>query len=491
MSFAPPKAMATTGTGLARRVAGQGALLFSGYALAQAFSLARNAMLGHMLSKGDFGVAATLTLTLQMIETLSDLGADRIIMQAHDGAAPGVAHTAQSVLVLRGLVSAALLLATAPLIATFFAIPEAAPAFALTALVPLIKGFLHLDVRLAQRQLDNRPQMSIEVVPQALALALLWPLVSAGMGYGVVVWLGVAQAALAVILSHALASRRYRLGLDRAVFARILSFGWPIWASALPLIAVYHGDRIIVGRLIGMEALAGYSAAFMVAMVPGLLAAKVGHALMLPLLVGAGSGSPTFRDRFALMCEATSLAASAYLIGFVVAGGPLLAAVFGPKYAGLGPVVSWLALMWALRMVQAVPGMALMAAGNTRPLLTAGIVRALALAPALGLAWAGHGLVALAAAGTAGELASLAVMAIAVEKVSPGLARILLSRAVVIVAAGLAALAVALWPPAGAGPLATMTAASALIIVGVPAMLFSQSGLRAALAGAARPADGR
>jgi hypothetical protein len=132
--------------------------------------------------------------------------------------------------------------------------------------------------------------------------------------------------------------------------------------------------------------------------------------------------------------------------------------------------------------------MALMAAGHTRPLLTAGIVRALALAPALALAWAGQGLVALAAAGTAGELASLAVMTIAVNQVSPGLARLLLSRAVAIVPAGLAALAVALWPLAGAGLMATLTAASALIIVVVPATLFSQSGLRAALASAVRPA---
>ena len=61
-----------------RRIAGQGALLFSGFAAAQALSFVRNVLLGHALSRGDFGIAATIALILQLIETLSDLGSDRL-----------------------------------------------------------------------------------------------------------------------------------------------------------------------------------------------------------------------------------------------------------------------------------------------------------------------------------------------------------------------------------------------------------------------------
>ena len=62
-------AMSTpTDAGLKRRVAGQGMLLFAGFGLAQGCSFARNALLGHLLSKSDFGIAATITLTLQLLE---------------------------------------------------------------------------------------------------------------------------------------------------------------------------------------------------------------------------------------------------------------------------------------------------------------------------------------------------------------------------------------------------------------------------------------
>ena len=422
-------------------LARQGALLLGGYAAAQGLSFARNAILGHVLSKGDFGIAATLTMMLQLTEVLTDVGADRLIVQDRDGAEPRLAATMQSVLVLRGLVSSLVLLACAPLFAGFFSIPQAAPAFALAALAPLVRGFLHLDLRLAQRQLDNRPQMSVEVLPQLAALLALWPLLVWRPDYTVVAWLALLQAALMVAVSHALAVRPYRLALEPELLRRVVVFGWPIWAAAFPVIAVYQGDRIIVGRLLGMEALAGYSVAFMVTMVPGLLAYKVGNALMLPLLAGTDRTAPVYGKRYAALVEGTALAASLYIAGFVVAGGLVLPVVFGGNYTGLGPVVSCLAMMWAVRMMQAVPNMALMASGETRPLLGGSIIRAVARLPAVCLLWFGFGLPEFAAAGVAGELASLLYVANAASRVAPRLASMLLARALLVVPAATMAMA--------------------------------------------------
>ena len=45
-------------------------LLFTGFGVAQACSFARNSIIGYSLSKGDFGIAATITLILQLIETM-------------------------------------------------------------------------------------------------------------------------------------------------------------------------------------------------------------------------------------------------------------------------------------------------------------------------------------------------------------------------------------------------------------------------------------
>lgn len=412
--------MQTTSThsdkSLVQRIAGQSAYLFAGFGAAQVCSFARNAIIGHWLSKGDFGIAATITLLLQLLETMSDLGADRLIIQADDGDDKALVGTAHTTLIARGIITAALLFFLAGPVSAFFGVPDAKWAFQVASLVPLIKGIMHLDPRRFQRRLENRPHLAVETVPQFIALIATIPVLNFFPSYHAVLWLALTQAILAVGVSHGCAERRYHTAWDSTHFWRLFEFGWPIWLSAFPLIAVYQGDRIVIGHLLGMEALAGYTAAFMTAMVPGLIAGKVGSALMLPLL-GQKKHSPTeFRSLYMLLTDATVIVAAGYLCVFLIAGGHILPLAFGENYTGLGTVIAWLAVMWAIRMVQAVPGMALMADGETRPLLVAGLIRAVGILFVFWAAIRGYGLSGIAAAGCGAELASLLYVTIRVGR---------------------------------------------------------------------------
>ena len=434
---------------LVGRVASQGALLFTGFALAQACSFARNAALGYCLSRGDFGIAAALAVTLQLIETMSDIGADRLLVQAEDGDAPVMLAAAHAIALCRGAITAILLLLLAGPTAGFFRVDQHAGLFAALALVPLIKGFANLEQRCRQRHLDNRSHLAIEVGSQAVSLAFLPFLLWISATPSIVVWLALVQATVAVKLSHALATTSWRPSFAWQQVRRFLVFGWPIWLSAFPLMIIYQADRFLVGRTYGMEALAAYSAAFMVTMVPGLVAAKVGHALMLPLLSEMRANRQAFADRYRIMCETTVLFASVYLALFVIAGGKALALAFGPSYVGLDTVVAMLAVMWTLRMIQAPPGMALMAAGDNRPLLWAGLIRAASLPLAVAAALLGRGVEGIAAAGIVGELASLGYVAFALRGVDRDLTAVTLGRALMVLPMGAAALLVAHAMPAG------------------------------------------
>ena len=199
----------TTPSPTQRKVASQGVLLFAGFGLAQGCSFARNALLGHLLSKGDFGIAATITLTLQMLETATDVAADRFVIQSDtaegDPAIMGVAHAVQ---LIRAVVIGALLWLAAPWAAGFFHVPEAAWGFRAAALALFLKGFTHLDTKRLQKALDNRAAMVLEVAPQAVALALTWPAVILWPSFEAIVWLTLAQAVLTVVLSQIMARRR-------------------------------------------------------------------------------------------------------------------------------------------------------------------------------------------------------------------------------------------------------------------------------------------
>ncbi|MEM1307288.1 MAG: hypothetical protein AAGG99_07170 [Pseudomonadota bacterium] len=69
-----------------------------------------------------------------------------------------------------------------------------------------------------------------------------------------------------------------------------------------------------------------------------------------------------------------------------------------------------LAVSWAIRMLQVVPGVALMAIGRTQTLFATGCVRALGLLPAYWVIVNGYGIAGVAAVAAIAELASLAFL---------------------------------------------------------------------------------
>ena len=397
----------TNRTSLLRRLFNQVAMMLAGFGGAQVLGFGRNILLAHLLSKGDFGTAAALTIALQTFETVSDVAVDRMVLQGADGEDGRTIATGHAVLIGRGLLLGLVLFVAAPKFAWLFSLVDATAAFRAVAIMPIIKGFMHLDCRLAQRRLDNRAAVLIEIIPQALALAAVWPAVLLTHDYTAALWVTGVQAVATTLASHGLASQRYRLGCDAELLKKFAAFGWPILLSAIPLLAVFQGDRAIVTRYEGVEALAGYTVAFLMTMVPATLAVRIGLPLMLPLLSGDATTPARRNERFTLMFEVTVLAASLYLAGFLMLGGEAVRLAFGHNYAGYNAVTGALALMWALRLLQAPFGAFLMAAGDNRPLLVAGIIRALALGPTLLVAHWGMSLATLGICGAGGEFCAL------------------------------------------------------------------------------------
>lgn len=458
-----------------RRALGQGMLLVSGFAAAHSLSLLRNSCVGYALSRGHFGTAASITLVLQMLEVLSDLGPDRLLLQARPEEQSRLLEAAHALTILRGIVLATMLLAGAAPLARFFGVPDASGSFALAALVPLIRGFSHMGFRLAQRRLDNAHYLTIEVVSQAAAVVVAWPLLSWRPLPDTVVGLMLLQAGAATLTSHTLASEPYRAGLRRLDISRLVRFGWPIWLSALPLLAASHFDRMLVGRFYGMEQLAGFTAGTMLAMIPALVVARLASSLLIPLVADRQQAPDALRLIVRQAVELAVLVAGCYAVALAVAGGPLVALVFGPRYHGLEQLIAWLGAMFAVRMIQAVPGMTLMAAGLTRPLLGASLVRAAALPMIAAAALLGMPIEVIAAAGLSGEVASLAHIILALERHRHGLGRDCALRSVLLLSfvAALVALPIPRLGLAYAAPLALVSVAAVAL-----ALLAIQPALR-------------
>ena len=431
MTTAAPKPFVT-------RLAGQSALLTSGLALSQLFALGRNSVLGYLLSKGDFGIAASMTLALQVLEIASDTAADRLIIQDRDGDNACVVNAAHAILFMRGILMAVVLYAGAPAIARLFHVDFAEHTFRLLAIVPVIKSLVHLDSKRLQRHYKNRATVLIEVIPQALSFILAYPVAKVYGDYSAVVWLAIVQATIATMVSHYTAERPWGFETDRDTLVRFLKFGWPVLLTALPMIAINQFDRIVIGRYFGMEDLAAYTAAFMITAAPGTVLVKVGSSMMLPLLAEFQDNQRRFTLRFSFLAEAAVLAACLYFAVFCIAGGAIVHLAFGKNYAGLEVLTAVLASAWAVRILALASGQALMAKGDTKSGLVAVTIRALSLYLTLYAAFSGYGLLGIAASGIAGDALSIAYLTWRTETTGRGHAALLAQRSLLLLPVALA-----------------------------------------------------
>lgn len=236
-----------------------GVQLFSkGLGAVQLFILAR------MLAPNDFGLFAVALSTLLAFEVLTRTGFDDALIQKR-GNIEDYVHTAFGIQIIRGIVLTALVIYTAPYIASFFNEPEIAPVVSTLALVQLFRGFQSPGIILLQRELSFRLEskfqavgkiiMSITTLILAFQLRSVWALV-----YGAVA----AEVAL-VILSYAIHPYRPKPFFSLGKAKELVQFGIWLFLAGIASYIALQADHIAVGKLISAEALGIYYMAFKIA----------------------------------------------------------------------------------------------------------------------------------------------------------------------------------------------------------------------------------
>lgn len=392
-----------------KKIAQTSLLLMLGQVFVNGFSLLRNAIIGHLLSPQDFGIAATFAITVSIIEMASDMGSDKLLVQAKEGNDTSLQNTAQFFSVLRGITSSILLLIAAPYVAMLFKIPQAQSAFNLLALVPLIRGFIHFDVKRFERDMRFFPNLFAELIPQSITCSLTLPILLIKTDYSAVIILILLQSLLLVLMTHWLAKRDYEIRFDQLAFKRLVGFGWPLMINGFLMFFIFQGDKFIIGIYYDMEKLAVYSAAFMLTMSPALLVSKVLASVILPIFSKKQDDLQLLNVNYRHSTEITVLVASAFVVFFTLYGDAVLALVFGRHYQGYAELMASLGILWSLRILRAPATLFAMSKGATKVGLTANIFRSFALFGVFYLSIRQYPIEMIAYIGCGGELLALLI----------------------------------------------------------------------------------
>lgn len=382
----------------------------------QAVALLRYVVLARVLGPEQLGLAATLIVTASFFDLISDTGADRFIIQDREGGSVAVQKLVQLVYVSRGgAIAAALLIFAIPL-SMLYREPQLAAGFAFLAISPFIRGFLHLDVRRAQRTYDFRSDAKSWLASEAAGLVAT--LVAAWLthSFTAIIWGIVIRTLVVVVMTHVLAERPYELGWDRVDAPRLMRFSIPLMFSGLMLFVGSQGDRVVVVDWLGAKTLGLYSAVLLLVYFPSALVQGYIHAIYVPM-VASERDHPKRREQvIELLGGQTLLVALGMCVGFALVAPVAVTLLYGHRYTQSALLVGLIGILQATRFLTNWPTTVNLSLGRSRAVLAGNIARFLAYPGAFaGVVFVG-GLDGLVAGFAAGEMVSIVVSVVLMNR---------------------------------------------------------------------------
>lgn len=353
--------------------------LVTGNAMGFLLLLVRNLIVARLISPENYGVASTFAISMSIVEMLSYLGLTQLIVVDKDGDDPHFQAAMHGFQALRGCFASLVLFLIAGPYAAFLGITHIAWAYELLALIPFISGFQHYDPHRLRRHMKFTPTILSNSVPALASVLSVWPLTLVFGDYRIMLYALFVQAFAMVILSHLTAERRYKLTLDYALMKKASLFGWPLLLNGMLMFAVFNGERLIVGRELGMGQFAYFSMCFTLTLTPTLVLASSCQSLFLPMLTAVRDSPEKFQRLAITVMEVSLLITIAMVVGAALFGPPVAHLLTGPKYLPILSILIPMSVMQALRVARSGSGLAALSVGQSGNSMAGTMVRVISM----------------------------------------------------------------------------------------------------------------
>lgn len=366
-------------------------------------ALGRNILMARLLGTEEFGQAILIGLALRLAEMGTDVGIEKLMVQARDGGSSVLQRHLHGASVLRGLFTMLVLLALALPFEIAFDGGPVASTYLMLALLPFIRGFQHLDYRRLERHGRFHMMAAVDLGASILTFAMV-PVCYWVMGdHRMAVALFAVHQITLVVLSHVLAERRYRVGFSQVALRRVWVFGRPLVLNAVLIWLTFQFDRMIVAKYFSWSDVALYGVAFQLAILPTQVLTRATQSILAPRLRQALARG-TMVQAFGPALGRYGVTGLAFVAGYGALAGLVIGTLYGADYVGAGALYWVMGLAAGLRILRAPVSQFNLAVGRTADLAHANLWRALAVPAAVLSAHLGWGLVALAACAVVGEV---------------------------------------------------------------------------------------
>lgn len=306
-------------------------------AVRQSLGFVLSLILARLLHPQDYGLLGMVMVIVQIILLVQDMGLGRGIVYFRDE--PPTYPSYFTVSVALGALMALSLAAAAPAIAAFYGIPALIPIVRACSLALLLSSFRIVPNAVLNKRLDFRTGAILDTLTSFIGLLIAILLAYRGWG----VWSLVANLLVSNVLQTAvlwvIVPARFTLRPQMDVVRRSVRYGLPLTGSNLLWQLYDNSDFLIVGKVLGAEALGVYTIAFRLATLVNSRIGSIVSSVSFPAFAAMKDSLEQVRRHWMMATSRLAILSFPLLAVLAMNAEDLMRYVYGPKWlAAAGPL---------------------------------------------------------------------------------------------------------------------------------------------------------
>ncbi len=339
------------------------------YGISQIIRLGSNLVLTRLLFPQTFGLMSLAYVFITGLHLFSDLGIHTSLIQNKRGNDPDFLNTAWTLQIIRGVGLWLCCVVIAIPAARFYNEPQLVWVLPIAGLGTLISGFNSTGLASLTRGLAVKQVSVYELGGQIVGIAAMLTWAWFNRSIWALLIGTVVSSVVQLVWSHAISPNSpNRLILEKKAVSEIFSFGkWIFVSTALTFFAM-QSDRLILGKILGLQLLGVYGIAVTLAEIPKQVTLAVGGKIVFPMFSRfADLPRPEFRRKIRRGRLPILLVTAPTLAIMVSFGDLLIKLLYDSRYVDAAWMIPLLALgVWPIILVTTIDG-ALYALGNPTP----------------------------------------------------------------------------------------------------------------------------
>lgn len=344
---------------------------------------AQGVVVARIVAPKDFGVFAIALVVHAVVVNISELGVSAALIRDDAAQIPCSAPTVATISLATGSILGASVAALSPLLAASLGSANAATPIAVMALTLPLAGLTAVPSALLKRDFRMDRMFVADTANIFITAIVVVPLALAGWGALALAWSWVAGQVATTLFLLSYRPGRFWPGWNKVQARRLLAFGLPLAGANLLAFLVLNVDYIVVGRLLGVEALGLYMLAFNISGWPINVFGAVIRSVSLPgfsRLRLQGEAMPAHFVRALRLIAGVTLPIC-LIIGALAH--PAVIAIYGTRWSPAASALVGLSVLAAGRILLELSGDFLVSLGRTRAVLVAQVPWLVALTTTL------------------------------------------------------------------------------------------------------------